>query len=1198
MNQLHLRAFAICLAWIAIAFAHRCELGAKDAVPTRQIPWLDSKVKGSPDPPLPYKATRVFPGVSLDRPTDAVWVPTAKKWIATQNAGKLVMFDNDPANAVVKPFLDMSDAHGDRVFNAYAVLFHPDQEKHPWCFVTYVTNPKDLNGVKLGRLKVTDPTVPSVDPGSLQELLSWSSKGHAGGTMQFGPDGMLYFSVGDGQGPYPPDADNTGQDLSDLQASIVRINVTNPTAAQPYRTPSDNPFVGQPNAREEIWSFGLRNAWKIAFDPASGDLLAADVGWEMREMIHRVVRGRNHGWSIMEGSQTVKQGIQPKVPITLPLYEHTHVESRSISGGHFWQSDRIPELKGAYIYGDWMTGKVWALKHQGDEVLWQKELVDTPHQIIGFMLGPDGDVLILAYDGTILRLDPNTIETNQEPFPRRLADTGIFSNVAKQIPALGVAEYQISAHHWADGAHSRQWIAVPESQQLGLYNKDNWMTGDTAGRFNFPPDTVLAKTVSYYTDASNPESQRHIETQLLHRYDDDWRAYNYIWNDEQTDAVLQDDVATERKLVIKDPGVAGGSRSQTWRHASRSECLLCHIWAAGTAHAFWPEQLNIALETENQLDHLTRLGLFQKHVTANPPPPSPYDTTHPLQDRARSYLALNCSTCHRKQGGGTADFNFDLTKTLEENNYIDAAPAQGSLGLDNACVVASGDPLRSVLLYRALKSGRGHMPQFGSNVIDIQGVQLLYDWIESLPPKSEENQRIKNAIAALADGPTSVADIQSLLSTLPGAMSLSMACNDESMDANLKNRVVKLATTHDTPLVRDLFEHYLPEDQRIKRLGPTIDADALLSIKGSAESGRHLFEQASDINCRACHRIGQVGQNVGPDLSGIGSQQRPDEILASLLNPSTKVAPNFRSRQILTVDGKALTGIVVNETDVELTLVDSTGKQFKVPADDIEAMQPVAKSAMPDQLLSGMTAQQAADLLSFLSAQKKIGPLQHKQALILRATGPIVIDGKRDESPWASAASIGDFVFTWSDEDDGNRQPTDARMLWDDDYLYVSFQCSDQDVQAKRNTRDSKVYRDDCVEVFASPEINHAENYFNLEMNALGAQLDAYRSASVPGKPSDWNPEGIQIAVAVDGSINDSSDVDQGWSLEVAIPFSLFKHVLPSGKPKPGDRWRLNLNRLEDDQKVLSQWSQGDRNFPRFHHPEYFGFVEFADSRE
>lgn len=949
---------------------------AQESLPDRLARWTTSRVNGSPDPPLPYKTMAVYQGVKLDSPTDITWLPDARRWIATQNNGKILKFENDPRNAFAEPLLDLTQIPDRPATQVFATIFHPDLKNQPWCFVTYEAIRNGTKRTFLSRLKVLDPSVPTVDLASLTVVTDWIGGGHSGGAMQFGPDGMLYVTTGDGQAPYPPDESGTGQDRSDLEASVLRIDVDNPTADQPYRIPTDNPFVGQPNTREEIWAFGFRNPWKLAFDPVSGDLIAADVGWEMREMIHRVARGRNHGWSLMEGSQRVKEGQEPKIPITPPLFEHTHLDSRSISGGFFWHSDRLPELKGAYIYGDWMTGKVWALKSDGDRVLWQKELVDTPVQVICFMLDPTGEVLIVGYDGTILRLETNRVKDQSSQFPLRLSETGLFANVVTQEPARGVIPYEISAHRWADGTESNQWVAIPGNQQLQLFDRDDWTTGQTKGRFDFPSDTVMVKTVSYLADPNDAGSRRHLETQLLHLLGDQWKAYNYVWNEEQTDAVLQDDLATERQLEIKDAAQPGGIRKQTWRHSSRSECLLCHIWAAGTVHAFNPDQLNIGFLGENQLTRLSRLGLFKKAIPPQDPLPSPHDTRQSLESRARSYLAMNCSTCHRMQGGGTANFNFDITLSLQQNKFVDALPAQGTFGIADARVVASGDPYRSVMLYRALKSGRSHMPQFGSNVIDIQGLRLLRDWILSMPsnnpPRSDEAAKIAN----LLDSDHLEQDLHAMLQSTSGAMALSFACSDGVLSDNARIQSIELGSTHGSPEIRDLFEHYLPEDQRIKRLGPSIDEQALLNIVGSVDRGRELFENAKDMNCKLCHRIGDVGQTVGPDLSGAGVKQSRAEILASLLRPSEKIDVKYRSRKLLTVDGEVIVGIVTDESGKQLMIADASGKVRTILVDQIEAMQTSTKSVMPDQLLAGMTAQQAADLLAYLWAQKKTVPGQ------------------------------------------------------------------------------------------------------------------------------------------------------------------------------------------------------------------------------
>ena len=246
---------------------------AQESAPPRLHPWTTSRVKGSPDPPLPYRTVQVFDKVQLDRPTNVTWLPEAQRWIANHAGSKIVSFENDPVAAVAKPLLDLSEVVGRPVQTGYSTKFHHDLANHPWCFVTYTTSRQEDKGHHLARLRVTDASVPTFDLDSLTVMASWKSRGHVGGSMQFGGDGMLYVSIGDGQPPYPPDGDETGQDISDLRASILRIDVDNPTDAQPYKIPPDNPFVGQPGARGEIWAYGFRNPWKIAFDPNSGDLL-------------------------------------------------------------------------------------------------------------------------------------------------------------------------------------------------------------------------------------------------------------------------------------------------------------------------------------------------------------------------------------------------------------------------------------------------------------------------------------------------------------------------------------------------------------------------------------------------------------------------------------------------------------------------------------------------------------------------------------------------------------------------------------------------------------------------------------------------------------------------------------------------------------------------------------------------------------
>ncbi|MGI9470281.1 MAG: PQQ-dependent sugar dehydrogenase [Rubripirellula sp.] len=952
---------------------------------SQRHPWVTSKVRGTPDPPLPYTVQQVMADVELDRPTEMTRVPGTERWIVCQ-PGKLHSFARTEDGRSPQLSLDMHQAVP-KSGQIYGVTFHPKFPEEPWCYIAFTAEPKTSTGTRLSRFRVTDPSVPIIDPKSEVIYAGWNSEGHSGGSLHFGKDGYLYVSVGDGQNPNPPDRLHTGQDLSDLEASILRIDVDHQSDGLPYGIPEDNPFVDREDTRGEVWAFGFRNPWKMAFDPNTDTLWTGDVGWEMMEMVYRIDRGGNYGWSVMEGSQVVKKdGARDSVPITPPVVEHNHLEARSITGGYFWQSERLPELQGAYIYGDWMTGKIWGLKHDGEKVTWHEELADTNLQVICFALDDDGEVLVVGFDGTVHRLIENVQPIASADFPRRLSETGLFRSVTTQEPLPGVIPYEINAHHWSDHTTSEQWIAIPDMGRLGVFDKSDWKTGQVEGHFIFPHDTVLAKTVSYMKDVNDAASKTRLETQLLHRNGDDWNAYNYIWNEEQTEATLQDNVASDRELVIVDPRIEGGLRKQTWHHASRDECSLCHIWSASTIHGFKINQLNRSSNHHqgNQLDRFDSLGLFDAAIEPAAPLASPDDESKSLHDRARSYLHMNCAHCHRRGGGGTAAFELVGNKPLAELDLVDAKPTQGEFGLTDSRVVASGHPEQSVLLYRLAKSGRGHMPQFGPNLLDERGIRLVHDWIVSLGGENAgaHAAEIQQRLIA-CQTPLSSSDVAWTLrqfDSLEDSITLSAACCSETVAPAVRREIATVAAASASSSTRDLFERYLPAEQRIKRLGTSIDPIKLLAINGDPESGRRQFVESADVNCRQCHQIGAIGVEVGPDLSGIGAQRTREEILRSLLQPSEKIDDKYRGKTVLTVDGEIIAGMVVREDRESITLVETSGKERVIAEADIESVKLMQKSVMPDLLLSEFTAQQAADLLAFLFAQKSVKELGNESS--------------------------------------------------------------------------------------------------------------------------------------------------------------------------------------------------------------------------
>lgn len=220
---------------------------------------------------------------------------------------------------------------------------------------------------------------------------------HNGGRILFGPDGYLYLSLGDGGSR--GDFQGTGQDNTDLLASILRLDVSGDGG---YEVPSDNPFVGGPGA-DEVYAFGLRNPWRFSFDRQTGDLWLGDVGQAAWEEVDRVVKGGNYGWSCYEGFAGFDPSGCPESGFQLPraVYRHDGA-SCSITGGYIYYGSDMPELRGWYVYGDFCSGKVWALDTagEGDPVL----LADTELNISSFAELPDGELLVLAFDNTIYRL--------------------------------------------------------------------------------------------------------------------------------------------------------------------------------------------------------------------------------------------------------------------------------------------------------------------------------------------------------------------------------------------------------------------------------------------------------------------------------------------------------------------------------------------------------------------------------------------------------------------------------------------------------------------------------------------------------------------------------------------------------------------------------------------------------------------------
>lgn len=951
------------------------------STPIKRTPWTTSRVTGSPEPPPSYVTERAFPNLKFNQSLLVSTAPGSNRLFVVQQQGQILSFRNDPDVSSADLVVDVSkEIEGLRA--VYALTFHPDFAQNRYCYICYIKDANLDDGTHIARFEVSNSDPPTIDVSTEKTIITWFSGGHNGCDLQFGPDGYLYISTGDGAPANPPDIFKTGQDVSDLLSSILRIDVDHPENELAYRIPDDNPFIDLPEARDEIWAYGFRNPWRMSFDQKTGDLWVGDVGWELWELLDRVERGGNYGWGVMEGRQSTNpEWPRGPTPILPPTIDHPHSESSSITDGLTYYGKRLPNLYGTHIYGDYDTGKLWGFRYENEQVVDHREIADTTLRIVDFAVETNRDFLILDHTGgTIHRLIPNPNLLQPTQFPRKLSESGLFTSVTDHTPAPGVIPYSINAEPWEDHAAAERWIAIPLDGNVKI-ETEPWQ---------FPKDTVLVKTLSLNMEQNNPDTARRLETQILHFNGLEWQPYTYQWNESQSDADLLDAAGSQETLEIRDSNNPQVTRKQVWRFSGRAECQRCHNKWSGPALAFNTPQLNKLENHEgvsiSQLESLANLGLFDRPIDSNSLPrlAGPYDDTADQTDRARAYLQVNCAHCHRMHAGSAVLSKMHYDLPLEKTDMIGVRPSQGTFGIHGAEVIAPGDPYRSILLYRMSKLGAGRMPRLGSTEVDSVGVNLVYQWLQTLPNQSDDDsssQQITNLIrkeqtdrlealskTQLPEEQTALID--HLLTSASGALMLLRSIDLAAFTPETATRVIERSSRHDDPQIRDLFERFVPLEQRIQRLGSVIQPESILNLSGDSERGRTVFFETAGVQCKTCHRIGKQGTSIGPDLDTIGKRYDRTQLLESILEPSKRIDPKFVTYLVETQAGRIYTGLLVKKDAHEVIIRDAQNKEVRIPSDQVEELVPQGQSLMPELLLRDMTAQQVADLLDYLHSLK------------------------------------------------------------------------------------------------------------------------------------------------------------------------------------------------------------------------------------
>lgn len=753
-------------------------------------------------PVVGYTWTNAFPGLSFTNAVNIVNPPgeTNRLFIVCKNGQIFVITNLAAPNKTL--FLNLTNEVSSYLSNGgeeaeeglFGLAFDPGyltNKSFYICYTGQATNGGTGLHWILSRLQFTSGNTNQGNPASETYLICQYKRGenHNGGDIKFGPDGYLYVPTGDEGQEY--DVLTNAQHITwRLYSGILRLDVDfiDPLGLPPntnsdlppiyakttnYQIPHDNPFIGaitfdgqlidSNNVQTEFWAAGLRNPWRICFDPTTGNLFCADVGQDQYEEADIITAGGNYGWSWWEGTNSPPSGVSQSILDATPLpvnpmnpfvtYAHGYNSQTgdAIIGGVVYYGMNLPQLYGNYIFGDYVVGNVWAipasqavaLTESNNTIIPPVALFSDNSSISTFGVDPhNGDILYAAI-GTnangIRRVIYNST-TNGTPIPPTLYDTGAFTNLpyltnaAETLePAPGIVPYTINVSFWSDNAIKSRWFSVPNTNcTIGFDPVNNW---------TFPAGMVLIKNFNLEITNGNLASQIRLETRFLVLNTNGVYGVTYIWNS-LTNATLAPAAGMSTNITVYSNGVAS---IQTWHFPAQSECLTCHTSAGGYGLGFRTDQLNCpetyGSSTTNQIQALSDAGYFSSPVTNNPDTfmalATSTNTNSTLEFRARSFLAANCAQCH--QPNGTAQqslWDARITTPTALAGLIDGTLIN-NLGNTNNCVIAPMAPTNSVLLIRDAARDLGsnpaiQMPPLDSYLVDSDATNLMTEWIKSL----------------------------------------------------------------------------------------------------------------------------------------------------------------------------------------------------------------------------------------------------------------------------------------------------------------------------------------------------------------------------------------------------------------------------------------------------------------------------------
>lgn len=688
---------------------------------------------------------------NLNAATAMTIAPDGRVFIADQTGPLRIWKDG---RLLAKPALDLSDkvdSYWER--GLIGVTLHPDFPRSPYLFVVYVAKSPYTHHV-VSRFTIVGDTV---DPASERILIEGDDQsklggtvpaGHQGGIIRMGPDGKVYFGLGEQTAGTP------SQSLNTLQGKILRIN-------QDGTIPEDNPFYNKTTGKyRAIWAYGIRNPFGLGFEPDTGRLFETEVGQSSFEEVNIIVKGGNYGWPDAEGMSTNAAFINP-------IHTYPPTIGRSIVSGLFYPSEAgrgsrpadvssdpnsdsssagaspylFPEKwRGRFFFADWADNWIKTLdpKNPTDVNTFARNL----NQPVALATAPDGSLFALnrgtiwrdgkkfvANSGSLVRIryvankTPGGITENAEAIPQTLAKTHLFTSLNPLKPNPEFHEFEINLPPWQPGVTSRRWISIPRGRKIHF---------EPHGEWGFPDGTIV---IQNFEESDGPQAGLSFETHVM------WftgprtvRAAAYRWRGDESGAELG-----EESAVIPLPG----QPMRNWFSPGAEQNVNVDTVVVGFRLPINTRQLNREIKDQrtgkpvNQLLQWFDRGWFDAKFAPGAIGTFPKlvrleDSYASLEQRVRSYLDVNCSVCHRPGGLSRGQFDARFTTPLADQNIIDGQLIAGNLGIAGAHVITPGAPEKSVMLQRVRRDDSFRMPQISVNDEPQPVIPFMEKWIRSM----------------------------------------------------------------------------------------------------------------------------------------------------------------------------------------------------------------------------------------------------------------------------------------------------------------------------------------------------------------------------------------------------------------------------------------------------------------------------------